>query len=120
MLVEVSHVDVRFDLPLWFPPERCEYRKIVYYDSYHRWAGQVDHERSSYENRAVNGLFKLKDCHMTDMNPMCPHVIFRFDPVGLHQSITETKAKLERYLRRYRESRNDDTGTDSQENRLAS
>lgn len=103
-MAEVIETTVTFALPEWFPPERLEYQHHVKYGKGHAWEGQV--EKTLYENSATDALFRLKGIKEVCTHPMGPWVTFELDTQKpLQPQIDALGAKLDRFIRRYKESR---------------
>lgn len=98
-LTEILDQTVTFSLPDWFPPERLEYTRTKKYSPGHAYAGQV--ESTDYENSAVDALFRLKGLKEVSTHPMGKWAVFQAKP----SQVAKLQAKLERFLRRYKEAK---------------
>lgn len=85
-----------FELPDWFPPERLNYNNGRYDDRFHPTDG----------NSAVDALLKLTEVREVGINPTfsATAIIDLYcHPKRIPAEITKFEAKLERFLRRYKE-----------------
>ena len=100
---EIIEVEVKFELPDWFPPERLNYDKCILYPKGHIWAGQV--EKTCYENTALDSLMKLKEVKEVCFDPFGPWLTIE---LSLHNNfylqIGRFQSKLQRFLNRYNEA----------------
>ena len=100
---EVCEVEVKFELPDWFPPERLNYTKYNLYPKGHIWAGQVD--KTSYENSALDALMKFKEVKEVYFDPMGPWVMIELSlNTNYYLQIGRFRSKLYRFLNRYNEA----------------
>lgn len=103
-LTGVSTIEVTFWLPEWFPPERLEFSRAIRFPKGHIWEGEVD--QMKYDNSAVVALFRLKG--VKEAFVAAPHawVMFEIDAnKDIPKQIADIKAKLERFLNRYKEAK---------------
>lgn len=94
--------EVAFDLPVWFPPDRLDWSRNVKYGDHHAWAGTYSHTDTG--NSAVDALFRLKGMKEFNQSYNCV-VEFYCRPSALPNQIRKFEQKLERFLNRYRESK---------------
>lgn len=103
-MAEVIETTVTFALPEWFPPERLEFANHRRYGMGHAWEGQIEEHR--YDNSATDALFRLKGVKEVCTHPMGPWVTFDLDTQKpIQPQIDSLGVKLDRFIRRYRESR---------------
>lgn len=100
---EIIEVEVKFELPDWFPPERLNYDKYILYPKGHIWAGQV--ETTSYENTALDSLMKFKEVKEVYFYPTGPWVMIELSHnTNYYLQIGRFRCKLQRFLNRYNEA----------------
>ena len=100
---EIIEVEVKFELPDWFPPERLNYDKCILYPKGHIWAGQV--ETTSYENTALDSLMKFKEVKEVYFYPTGPWVMIELSHnTNYYLQIGRFRCKLQRFLNRYNEA----------------
>jgi len=98
-------VHVIFYLPEWFPPERLNYTRIIRYPCGHIFAGQV--ERSESKNTALDSIMKLKGAKEIYYDSQGPWILFHLPPTrNVNLQICLLQAKVQRFLNRYKESKN--------------
>ncbi|MFA5234798.1 MAG: hypothetical protein WC390_10395 [Sulfurimonas sp.] len=104
MKIKPIQITVTFPLPDWFPPERLDYSVVRHYSKGHIWEGT--YEGTDYYNSAGNAIMKLSGTDEFCSDPMGPWISFRISPrKNLTVEIEKISAKLDRFLRRYKESR---------------
>ena len=79
-VVDIAGLEVTFNLPDWFPPERLDYERSILYPKGHVWEGQTD--RRMYSNSATDALFKLPGVVEACTDPMGPWVKVKVPPQG--------------------------------------
>lgn len=100
---KVIEIEVKFELPSWFPPERLKYTKYNLYPKGHIWAGQV--EKNSEENTALDSLMKLKEVKEVCFDPYGPWVMIEISSTkNYYLQMGRFCAKLQRFLNRYNEA----------------
>lgn len=105
MISEYCNTQVSFSLPDWVTDDRFEHCRHRFYGPGHAWEGQI--ESTDYPNQVQDGLHRLKEVTETCFHPMGPSVTAEFTvaPRFLPRAIDRFHAKLERYLSRFRESK---------------
>lgn len=99
-----STVEVTIHLPDWFPPVRLERRRNVYYPKDHAYRGQVD--RVDYFNSAEDALWRLNGIKETCLVPEAKWLVIEVSTRSdIKKATLKFQAKLERFLRRYKEAR---------------
>ena len=94
----VSDIKVSFFIPEWFPPDRFEIAKPIFFGDNHVYAGSFSH--TEYTNTAVNALFKLKD--VVELYNFF-HVVMDMPINTKDKWIKDTENKLTRFFKRYKE-----------------
>jgi hypothetical protein len=100
---ELLTIEVSFDIPNWFPPDRLDYSKAHYYDKQHAYAGSYDH--SSYHNSAEDNLFN----RFKDIKELCKNywIMFEYDgtPEQLPNWVKIKQEQLNRFFNQYKEAK---------------
>ncbi len=97
---EVIEVEVKFELPPWFPPERFDYKKVT--KSYNTY---ITIDKTRYGNYAWDSLMNLKEVKNGCDNPMGPWIAISLSlNKNLYLQIGRFQAKLQRFLNRYNEA----------------
>jgi len=106
-LTKVLEVEVIYSLPEWTCDERFNYEKRRIIPKGHRYAGQVDWNNIEYGNTLHNAFWKrFKPDEMCTMaeGPWA-RIIITGRRANIPKKIVQVESKIERFLHRYRESR---------------
>ena len=104
---DIQHITVCFNLPEWVADKRFEHDHPHYNPPDNVYAGSYSY--STRSNQIEDGLFRLAGTDTTDLNPVspCVHVEFDCKLEKLPKEIEKYRGKLQRFLGRFREGRND-------------
>ena len=101
--VNVIEIKVSFDIPNWFPPNRFDQTKALYFDKHHAYAGSYSH--STYFNSAEDLLWK----RFPEMKEICNHswIELEYDgtPEQLPKWIEKITNRLNNFFNRYKEAK---------------
>lgn len=96
-------IEVSFNLPNWFPPDRLDYSNAHHFDKQHAYAGSYNY--SSYHNSAEDNIFN----RFKDIKEICNyyHITFEYDgtPEQLSNWIKTKEGQLDRFFNRYKEAK---------------
>lgn len=102
---EVLEVRVTLELPSWFPQERFNYQRPVYYPPRHVYAGSYDYtvDGNSAEDNFWKALLPKTMC--LDPQGKWAEFLVEDEPEKIAESIERLRERVRRYLSRYKEAK---------------
>jgi hypothetical protein len=100
---ELLTIEVSFDTPNWFPPDRLDYSRTIYYPKGHAYAGSYD--CTVYHNSAEDNILN----RFKDITETYKYYWIKFEyhgsPEKLSQWIKNTQNRLNKFFNQYKEAK---------------